>query len=758
MTFRGVIVLFVILTKAKIGFSSNCTDVGIQGLCLDQETCDDCLQADPCCNWCYDKNYQGRKCNVPSNLYECQGSGRVEVNSVGGMEVPEDGNKEFTDGDAKEIIQIRPQRIDIKLGMDGPVNFTFKYKPAKNYPLELYYLGDLSVSMRENLKIFKTIGMDLSNSLTQLTKNYKLAYGSFLDKIAMPFYFMAPESFYNPCLNLLIDDCEPGYLFKHRLNFTKDAESFAEKVSSSKITANVDDLDGALDAILQILVCGKKMGWTVASRKIILIPTDSFLHSAGDGILAGAVLKPNNTCLIDDEGNHISPLTFDYPSINIIFAVKDEVKIEYYRTLTNELLKDFAFVGELAENSTNILHLISRGYYNFVRQVSFSINTTFAENVDVKFFGDCENTGTLNETSTCNNVEQDAKEFTVQLTLKGKPTKKDDILYIEEKNINEKVALHIKYLGICDCVNYEGEALECTHGTFRCGQCVCDDGWTGEFCDEDCNENDNFDTCRVYVDGIPSSTCYRHGNCICGKCKCDFPYSGKYCEYQCPLHEGAICGGPGHGKCVEGKCECEEGFQDMDCSCSKSTDRCKLFDTMTECNGQGSCVCNTCQCNSGFSGPYCEVYAKNNTLCEDYKGLVEDAVANGTTSGTKDGTNVFITKVTEDEKNRVCGNTTCETMTYVGNTLCSIYFCYNPGQDDAIHLIMTTTCYMTAGFRALTMGAAIFAAIVIGGLLAIICMKYRIFRLEQAEYKKFEDERKNLNELNPHIQGPRHHL
>ncbi|KAJ8979397.1 hypothetical protein NQ317_015826 [Molorchus minor] len=734
ITYISIVILLII--HVKISRSTNCSDVAVQRLCLDQETCDTVTLK------------------------------KIEINSESGSEIPEEGDKDFTDGDAEEVVQFRPQIFNIKLSLDTPVNFTFTYKPAKNYPLELYYLGDLSVSMREHLGIFKTLGKDLPNNLTQLTKNYRLAYGSFLDKIAMPFYFTAPESYDRPCLNLLLDDCEPGYLFKHRLSFTKDADKFAEMVSNSKITANIDDLDGALDAILQILACEKKMGWTVSSRKIILLPTDSLLHTAGDGILAGAVLKPNSTCLIDDEGNHISPLTFDYPSVgeiadllkekkvNIIFAVKDKVKIEYYRQVTRELLRDSAFVGELEEKSGNILHLITKGFYNFARQVSFSVNHTESGNLDVKFFSDCDGLGVLNRTSTCYNVEENAVNFTVQLTLRSPPTKKQDLLFIEEKNINERVTLNITYLGICDCKNYQGEIPSCNNGSFRCGQCICDEGWTGSVCDEDCNENDNFDSCRQFIDGVPSSICHRNGNCVCGKCACGFPYNGKYCEYRCPVNNGTICSGLAQGKCVEGACECREGYTGEDCSCSTSTSNCKLFEGMDECSDNGDCVCNTCKCKTGFSGQYCEVDRVNNTLCDDYREFVEDAAANGTTEATKDGGDLLIDEVDDDRRSQVCGNTTCETFTYVGNSLCTINFCYNSGQHGAIHLLMTKNCYMTAGFKAMTMGIAVFVAILLGGLIVIACTKYRMYRLEQAEYRQFENERKMFNELNPIYKDP----
>lgn len=107
-----------------------------------------------------------------------------------------------------------------------PVNISFTYKQAADYPLDLYYLGDLSLSMRDNLKIFRKIGEDLSNRLNSLTKNFKLAYGSFMDKPGMPFYFSVDALKKQPC-----PGCEEGYLFKHRLSFTKDVNMFTDMVS-----------------------------------------------------------------------------------------------------------------------------------------------------------------------------------------------------------------------------------------------------------------------------------------------------------------------------------------------------------------------------------------------------------------------------------------------------------------------------------------------------------------------------------------------
>ncbi|XP_018577139.1 integrin beta-nu-like, partial [Anoplophora glabripennis] len=534
-------------------------------------------------------------------------------------------------------------------------------------------------------------------------------------------------------------------------------------VVSSKTTANLDDLDGALDAILQILVCEQKIGWSKDSRKIILLPTDSLLHSAGDGLLVGAVLKPNGTCLLDDDGNHISPLTYDFPSVgqihtflkekkvNIIFAVKDQRKLEYYKSLTRELFRDSAFVGELQEDAKNILELITKGYYNFARQVSFSINTTLHENLDVKFFADCDNLGVMNETSACYNVEENSVEFTVQLTQKGPPTKLNDFLFIEEKNINEKIALNITYTGLCSCKNYDGEVLTCSNGNFRCGKCICQDEWTGKLCDESC-DNKDFGSCKAIADGY---ICNRNGDCVCGKCLCGYPFDGQYCQYQCPTSKnGEICSGPSQGKCIEGKCSCNEEFEGDDCSCSKSKSGCRLFEAMQFCSGNGECVCNHCNCESGFSGQFCENNKENNTLCELYIKSIEDAVLNGTDHGVMGATKFLIQEVDEDRRKSICNASECETIIYQGNTRCTLKCCYLKKDDDIVHWLVTKECMLTASFAAITTGIAALAAIIVAGIIGIACAKYRIYRLEKEEYRRFREEAKSLHEMNPIYKDP----
>ena len=49
----------------------------------------------------------------------------------------------------------------------------------------------------------------------------------------------------------------------------------------------MDNPEGGLDALLQVMVCKDRIGWRPDSRKIILVATDNDYHNAMDGKLAG---------------------------------------------------------------------------------------------------------------------------------------------------------------------------------------------------------------------------------------------------------------------------------------------------------------------------------------------------------------------------------------------------------------------------------------------------------------------------------------
>lgn len=89
---------------------------------------------------------------------------------------------------------------------------------------------DLTKSMEGTLNLIKTLGSNLTELLVNLTENHQIAFGSYIDNPEMPFYQTSPEDYENPCKQ---DSqvCEKGYLFKHKLNFTKNVQEFIQEVS-----------------------------------------------------------------------------------------------------------------------------------------------------------------------------------------------------------------------------------------------------------------------------------------------------------------------------------------------------------------------------------------------------------------------------------------------------------------------------------------------------------------------------------------------
>lgn len=91
----------------------------------------------------------------------------------------------------------------------------------------------------------------------------------------------------------------------------------------------------------------------------------------------------------------------------------------------------------------------------------------------------------------------------------------------------------------------------------------------------------------------------------------------------------------------------------------------------------------------------------------------------------------------------------CQTVSFKQTTRCNLDFCYNVGEDGDIHLTTSKVCTMTQEAKLISTAIAIFLAIVLGGLILICISKIRLYRLERAEFKRFENEEKFATEMNP---------
>lgn len=95
-------------------------------------------------------------------------------------------NDEFSSA-AKVPVQLRPQKVLFKARPGESRKFKILFKPAKNYPLDVYFLMDNSYTMRFHIETLINEANQIYNSLTSLTNNVRFGAGSFIEKCAFPF-------------------------------------------------------------------------------------------------------------------------------------------------------------------------------------------------------------------------------------------------------------------------------------------------------------------------------------------------------------------------------------------------------------------------------------------------------------------------------------------------------------------------------------------------------------------------------------------
>lgn len=81
--------------------------------------------------------------------------------------------------------------------------FQVKVQHTEDYPVDMYYLMDLSASMIDDLKVIKDLGSSLSREMSKLTSKFRMGFGSFVEKPVLPFIKITEESLANPCRCLL---------------------------------------------------------------------------------------------------------------------------------------------------------------------------------------------------------------------------------------------------------------------------------------------------------------------------------------------------------------------------------------------------------------------------------------------------------------------------------------------------------------------------------------------------------------------------
>ncbi|KAI1901375.1 hypothetical protein AGOR_G00033750 [Albula goreensis] len=739
------------------------------------KSCGECIQVGEKCGWCTDPVFlkegepTSARCDEVDSLKKkgCTAAfiedprGNLTINK----DTPVTNRKEGKKLDIKDITQIQPQKLTLDLRSGEAQTFTLKFKRAEDYPIDLYYLMDLSYSMKDDLENVKNLGTDLMKEMRKITSDFKIGFGSFVEKTVMPYISTTPAKLLNPCQG--DQNCTSPFSYKNVLKLTGDGQKFNTLVGQQQISGNLDSPEGGFDAIMQVAVCGEHIGWRNVTR-LLVFSTDAGFHFAGDGKLGGIVLPNDGKCHLEN-GMYTMSHYYDYPSIahlvqklsdnNIqtIFAVTNDFQA-VYKELKNLIPK--SAVGTLSANSSNVINLIIDAYNSLSSEVILE-NSKLPEGVSMTYQSHCKNgkIGKGENGRKCSNISiGDEVSFQVSVKATKCPSRgKSETVKIKPQGFTEEVELVLNFICECDCHSKgqpNSELCNNGNGTFECGACRCNEGRIGRECEcstEEVNSDDMDANCRR---DNGTEICSNNGDCICGACECkkrDNPeerHSGKFCEcdnFNCDRSNNKLCAG--HGRCECRVCICDANYTGSACDCSLDTTTC-LASNKQICNGRGTCECGTCKCTDPkFQGPTCEICPTCPSVCTQHKDCVQ-CLTFGT--GEKKDTckqecsDFKLIKVSDQDKLPQ----PVQTLPLVhckerDANDCWFYFTYsiNNNTEKEVHVVEKLECPTGPDIIPIVVGVV--AGIVLIGLALLLIWKLLMIIHDRREFAKFEKEKMN---------------
>uniref|UniRef100_A0A3Q3MF42 Integrin beta n=1 Tax=Mastacembelus armatus TaxID=205130 RepID=A0A3Q3MF42_9TELE len=713
--------------------------------------CGECIQAGAKCGWCKDPNFlkQGEtvsaRCDELQSLMKRGCDAAMIENPHGEQKILKNkavtNRRKVADGVTKkqkpeDITQIQPQKLSLTLRSGEPQSFDLKFKRAEDYPIDLYYLMDLSYSMKDDLENVKNLGTSLMLEMSKITSDFRIGFGSFVEKTVMPYISTTPAKLLNPCTG--DQNCTSPFSYKNVLKLTSDGKKFNTLVGQQHISGNLDSPEGGFDAIMQVAVCGEQIGWRNVTR-LLVFSTDAGFHFAGDGKLGGIVLPNDGKCHLENNVYTMSHY-YDYPSIAHL-------------------------VQKLSDNNIQTIFAVTEEFQPVYQSLSSEVileNSKLPEGVTIAYTSRCKN-GVVSQGESgrkCSNISiGDEVMFSISVTSKGCPKQgKPETIKIKPLGFTEEVVITLNFICECECHKEGIKNSPLCHfgnGTYECGACKCNEGRVGRQCE--CSSNDvateDMDrTCRKDND---TDICSNNGDCVCGTCECkkrDNPeerYSGQYCEcdnFNCDRSGNKLCGG--HGRCECRVCICDPMWTGSACDCSLDNRTCMATNKQI-CNGRGICECGTCKCTDHkFQGPTCETCPTCPGVCTEQKECVQcRAFGTGEKKDTceRDCSYFNLIKVKDRDKLPQPSGSSYPVMHCKERDAndCWFYYTYavNNNTEKEVHVVDTLDC--PAGPDIIPIVAGVVAGIVLIGLALLLIWKLLMIIHDRREFAKFEKEKMN---------------
>uniref|UniRef100_A0A8C5I6Q7 Integrin beta n=1 Tax=Gouania willdenowi TaxID=441366 RepID=A0A8C5I6Q7_GOUWI len=651
--------------------------------------------------------------------------------------------------EGREPVQMRPQRINLKLRPGLPATFKVSFKRAVGYPVDLYYLMDLSYSMKDDLANVKELGKDLLAVLKKVTKHARIGFGAFVDKTVLPYTNTNKKKLEKPC-DENDQQCQAAFGYRHVLSMTDSEAEFRNQVSQQYISGNLDPPEGSLDAMMQAAVCRNEIGWRNSSTRLLVLTTDAGFHTAGDGKLAG-ILEPN------DEQCHMGGQLYtksnemDYPSVgqlatmleknNIqpIFAVTQNVE-KVYKELSEMIPK--SEVGILSSDSRNVVQLIENAY-----NVSPSLSSCHRlhcfekKNIRKVYVANQTTPIVLNHKfPLC------PFQISFNVTVTADSCIKTQSFTIRPQGIKDTLTVTITPVCECECArSVDSVHQHCSDkGSVDCGICRCVEGFIGQFC-ECSSGNKDTSALRASCRRDNGTECEGRGDCVCGRCQCHTTesgssYHGEFCQCDdehCEKFQNKLCGG--NGQCNCGECKCNPGYEGSACQCTVSEEGCRTPNNSV-CYGRGVCKCNRCECKEGYQRPHCQTCLGCPDQCLSKLNCIECLG--------------FMSGPLKDNCNTVCRGSvhgeTVEQFTIPGKEClqkdsegCWIKFKLEQLVGEDVYraeIDKQRECPKPPNVTAIIAGSL--AGVAIIGILLLLLVKLLIHLNDLKEFRKFENEKK----------------
>ncbi|XP_014858955.1 PREDICTED: integrin beta-3-like [Poecilia mexicana] len=751
------------LFASNVYGSNICTSRGVT-------TCQECLVVHPSCAWCSDEVFGiGRsslsRCDLKENLVKEGCSAAAIEFPTSTLDIQQNNPLSDKASSTAVVTQIRPQKLRLALRIGDTKRFTVAVKQVEDYPVDLYYLMDLSYSMKDDLLKLQTLGNKLAETMGKTTSKLHMGFGAFVDKTTYPYIITYPkEAIKNPCIGIN-DQCQAQFSFKNVLSLTEKVSRFTEEVQKQKVSRNRDGPEGGFEAIMQAMVCKDKIGWRPDASHLLVLTTDAKSHLALDGRIAGIVQPNDGECHLDDDNYFNKSTVLDYPSlglitdklsennINLIFAVTSNV-VPLYQEYSQ--LIPGTTVGTLSVDSGNVIQLIIDAYEKIRSKVALEL-LGVPEELDLSFSASCLNGEVIRGLSSCSGLKiGDTVTFTVDAQLRSCPKEKSRTFTIKPLGFKDSLEVTVDFACGCDC---EAKAVPnspvCSNGngTYECGVCQCHQGRLGSLCECSQEEYHPADDANC-LPNSNSSVCNGRGDCLCGQCSCHSDGSGqiwgKYCEcddFNCLHFKGALCSD--HGKCNCGFCQCDAGWKGDNCNCTTRTDTCVSSSGLL-CSGRGNCECGVCQCTQpGAFGDTCDRCPTCPDACTIKKQCVE-------CQHFKRGQ-----YISDNSCNRICKNEiqivdqlsqkmdgnvefqqhTAVNCSYKDENDCIVRFQYYEDKTGKSILYVVKEPECPEGPDILVVLLAVAGAILLLGLVGLLIWKLLVTIHDRKEYAKFEEER-----------------